>query len=63
MYPKAQPVMYEYQWEKDTEIFGPFTSTEMEAWKKQGYFVAPHLALIRKVGDTNFVNSDTMLSF
>lgn len=34
-------VMWEYKWENtgDAELYGPFTSTQMQTWVNEGYFV------------------------
>lgn len=33
-------VMWEYKWENtgDAELYGPFTSTQMQTWVNEGYF-------------------------
>jgi hypothetical protein len=50
-------VMWEFKWEeKSTDIHGPHTTSQMQAWVDQGYFKRP--VLVRKCGtDGQFYNS------
>ena len=50
-------VMWEFKWdEKSTDIHGPHTTSQMQAWVDQGYFKNP--VLVRKCGtDGQFYNS------
>jgi CD2 antigen cytoplasmic tail-binding protein 2 len=49
--------MWEFKWdEKSTDIHGPHTTSQMQAWVDQGYFKNP--VLVRKCGtDGQFYNS------
>lgn len=44
------PDYWEYKWDlkEDSEIFGPFGSAEMKAWKDQGFFDSAPV-FVRKV--------------
>jgi CD2 antigen cytoplasmic tail-binding protein 2 len=50
-------VMWEFKWdEKSTDIHGPHTTSQMQAWVNEGYF--KNSVLVRKCGtDGQFYNS------
>jgi CD2 antigen cytoplasmic tail-binding protein 2 len=54
---ESAEVMWEFKWnEKSTDIHGPHTTSQMQAWVDQGYFKNP--VLVRKCGtDGQFYNS------
>lgn len=35
---KRQPPMFEYKWEEQGEVFGPFSLEQMKGWNAQGFF-------------------------
>lgn len=55
--PILTEVMWEFKWdEKSTDIHGPHTTSQMQAWVDQGYF--RNSVLVRKCGtDGQFYNS------
>ncbi|KAK9534788.1 hypothetical protein VZT92_007211 [Zoarces viviparus] len=55
----SDEVMWEYKWEnkEDSEIFGPFTSQQMQGWVDEGYFsTGVYCKRINQTG-TQFYNS------
>eukprot|EP01102_Stenamoeba_stenopodia_P011216 TRINITY_DN3428_c0_g1_i1.p1 TRINITY_DN3428_c0_g1~~TRINITY_DN3428_c0_g1_i1.p1 ORF type:complete len:387 (+),score=140.46 TRINITY_DN3428_c0_g1_i1:95-1162(+) len=54
-------VMWEYKTDQaSTEIHGPFSTSAMIAWKKEGYFQGDSAVWVRRIGSTgtNFYRSD-----
>ncbi|KAK2172987.1 hypothetical protein NP493_913g02037 [Ridgeia piscesae] len=54
--------MWEYKWkQEDTDIHGPFSSSEMLAWTNEDFFKAG--VLVRKVGSSGDFYSSTRIDF
>jgi hypothetical protein len=45
--PSVEEQMWQYKWQPDGAVFGPFTSQEMQSWSDQGFFTTP--VLVRPV--------------
>ncbi|XP_002737591.1 CD2 antigen cytoplasmic tail-binding protein 2-like [Saccoglossus kowalevskii] len=54
---KDDEVFWEYKWENkdDSEVFGPFSSHQMQSWCEDGYFESE--VWVRKIGSQQFYNS------
>ncbi|XP_070572312.1 CD2 antigen cytoplasmic tail-binding protein 2-like [Ptychodera flava] len=52
-----ETVYWEYKWEdkEDAELYGPYSSQQMQQWADEGYFKNP--VLVRKVGTDQFYSS------
>lgn len=50
-------IMWEYKWDEgeDSQIYGPYSSEDMLAWNKQGYF--RNGVYVRKVNEKSFYSS------
>ena len=55
-------IMWEYKWKhEDTEIHGPFSSSEMLAWTDEDFFKGG--VLVRKVGSSGDFYSSARIDF
>ncbi len=52
--------MWEYKMSDDGEVFGPYTEDHMREWYNQGYFQGDNVALVRRVGEDQFVWSHSI---
>ena len=60
---KDKKVMWEYTCDGGKTVQGPFEGSVMEQWKRMGFFVGDKKADVRKVGEKNYVSSETIKSF
>jgi CD2 antigen cytoplasmic tail-binding protein 2 len=55
-------VMWEFKWdEKSTDIHGPHTTSQMQAWVNEGYF--KNSVLVRKCGTDGQFYSSSRVDF
>jgi hypothetical protein len=52
--------MWEYKQSEEGELYGPYSTEQMAAWYDDGFFRGESLAFVRRVGETEFVRSDTI---
>jgi hypothetical protein len=56
----ASGVMWEYKQSEEGELYGPYATEQMAAWYDDGFFRGESLAFVWRVGETEFVRSDTI---
>lgn len=45
---------------EEGELHGPYTTEQMAAWYDEGFFRGESVALVRRVGGSDFVRSETI---
>ncbi len=56
----SEAPMWEYKMSEDGEVFGPYSESHMREWYDQGYFQGNNVALVRRVGQGQFVWSNSI---
>jgi hypothetical protein len=56
----ASGVTWEYKQSEEGELYGPYSTEQMAAWYDDGFFRGESVALVRRIGENEFVRSDTI---